>query len=58
MADEYAVDAHALIWFLGNNEMHDRLIAATALHLAGNSSSVPLLTRDPDIAFSGLVPVL
>jgi PIN domain nuclease of toxin-antitoxin system len=40
------------------SEMHDRLIAATALHLAGASSSVPLLTRDPDITASGLVPVV
>src|SRR5437868_2242950 len=39
-------------------EMHDRLIATTALHLAGGSSSVPLVTCDPDIATSGLVPVI
>jgi PIN domain nuclease of toxin-antitoxin system len=133
MADEYAVDAHALIWFLGGNprlganaraamqdpasvlylpvialaeacwavaarrtsipsvsvlladvdadpritlvpldraildrslalsaisEMHDRLIAATALHLAGAASRVPLLTCDPDITSSGLVPIV
>jgi PIN domain nuclease of toxin-antitoxin system len=133
MANEYALDAHALIWFIGSNprlganargvlqdpnsrlylpiialaeacwavhrgktsipsvaalltavnadarivvvaldrpildrsltlsaisEMHDRLIAATALHLAGASSSVPLVTCDPDITSSGLVPVV
>ncbi len=40
------------------NEMHDRLIAATALHLAGASSSMPLLTCDPDITASGLVTVV
>jgi PIN domain nuclease of toxin-antitoxin system len=133
MTNEYALDAHALIWFLGSNprlgakakaamqdpasvlylpiialaeacwavaagrtsipsvavlladvdadpritavtldrailnrsltlsaipEMHDRLIVATALHMAGTSSSVPLLTCDPDITSSGLVPVV
>ena len=40
------------------SEMHDRLIAATALHLAGASSSVPLLTCDADITSSGVVPVV
>ncbi|OYV83086.1 MAG: twitching motility protein PilT, partial [Planctomycetia bacterium 21-64-5] len=40
------------------SEMHDRLIAATTLHLAGVSSIVPLLTCDPDIASSGLVTVV
>jgi PIN domain nuclease of toxin-antitoxin system len=40
------------------SEMHDRLIAATAMHLGGASLSVPLLTCDPDITSSGLVPVL
>jgi len=40
------------------NEMHDRLIAAAALHLAGASSSMPLLTCDPDITASGLVTVV
>lgn len=39
------------------SEMHDRQIAATALHLA-TKSSVPLVTCDPDIASSGLVPVI
>lgn len=133
MANEYAVDAHALIWFLAGNqrlgekalgalqdpgnrlyvpvialaeacwavargktgissvaallagidsdprfvvvpldraildrshtltaipEMHDRLITATALQLAGTSSAVPLLTLDPDIVASGVVPVV
>ncbi len=38
-------------------EMHDRQITATALHLA-TKSSVPLLTCDPDITSSGLVPVI
>jgi PIN domain-containing protein len=37
------------------SEMHDRLIAATALHLGGASSNLPLLTCDPDITASGLV---
>jgi PIN domain nuclease of toxin-antitoxin system len=40
------------------SEMHDRLIAATALHLSGTSSLVPLLTCDPDITSSGLVPIV
>ena len=39
-------------------EMHDRQIAATALHLASASSSVPLLTCDADITSSGAVPVV
>jgi len=39
------------------NEMHDRLIAATALRFAGTPSNVTLLTCDPDITSSGLVPV-
>ena len=39
-------------------EMHDRLIAATALQLASAASPVPLLTCDPDIISSGLVPVV
>jgi len=133
MANEYAVDAHALIWFLAGNqrlggkalgvlqdpgnrlyvpiialaeacwavargktriasvaallagidsdprfvvvpldravldrslalsaipEMHDCLIAATALVLGGASSPVPILTCDADIISSGLVPVV
>jgi PIN domain nuclease of toxin-antitoxin system len=40
------------------SEMHDRLIAATALQLGGSGGKVPLVTRDPDITASGLVPVL
>lgn len=40
------------------SEMHDRQIVATALHIAGASSSVPLLTCDADITSSGLVPVV
>lgn len=40
------------------SEMHDRLIVATALHLAGAASNVPLLTCDRDITSSGLVPVV
>jgi len=38
------------------SEMHDRQIVATALHVAGASSGLPLLTCDPDISSSGLVP--
>ena len=40
------------------SEMHDRLIAATALHLGGSSSTVPLVTCDAEITSSGLVPVV
>jgi PIN domain nuclease of toxin-antitoxin system len=40
------------------SEMHDRQIAATALHLAAAPASVPLLTCDRDITASGLVPVV
>jgi PIN domain nuclease of toxin-antitoxin system len=47
--------AHTL---LAIGEMHDRQIAATALHIAGASSSVPVLTCDADITSSGLVPVV
>jgi PIN domain nuclease of toxin-antitoxin system len=120
MGNEFILDAHALVWFLGGNprlgpharkaiedapnllylpiialaeacwavaagktaipslrvflgdvdadrriiklsaisEMHDRLIVASALYLAGDSKTVPLLTCDPDISTSGLVPVV
>jgi PIN domain nuclease of toxin-antitoxin system len=40
------------------NEMHDRLIAATALRLAVAPASVPLLTCDGNIIASGLVRVV
>jgi PIN domain nuclease of toxin-antitoxin system len=40
------------------NEMHDRLITATALHLAGAGSPVSLVTCDANITASGLVPVV
>ena len=40
------------------SEMHDRQIAATALHLAGATARVPLLTCDQDITASGVVPVV
>jgi PIN domain nuclease of toxin-antitoxin system len=40
------------------NEMHDRLIAATALQLGGALSGVLLLTCDSNIVSSGAVPVL
>lgn len=39
-------------------EMHDRLIVATVLQLAGTGQPVTLLTRDENIRQSGLVPVL
>ncbi len=40
------------------NEMHDRQITSTALHLAAQKgSSVLLLTCDRDITASGLVPI-
>jgi len=38
-------------------EMHDRLIVATALQLAKSASATTLLTRDKNIAQSGLVSV-
>jgi PIN domain nuclease of toxin-antitoxin system len=40
------------------SEMHDRLIAATALHLSVAPSRVPLLTCDQNITASGAVPVI
>ncbi len=40
------------------NEMHDRQIAATALHLSTSSSQVPVLTCDRDITASGVVPII
>jgi hypothetical protein len=43
---------------LALNEMHDRLIVATALRLAHGGSSVPLLTCDVNITASGLVPIV
>ena len=39
-------------------EMHDRQIVATALLRADAGASVVLLTRDANIAATGLVPVL
>jgi PIN domain nuclease of toxin-antitoxin system len=42
----------------GVSEMHDRQIVATAQQLAGRSGPIPLITRDPDITASGLVPVI
>jgi hypothetical protein len=40
------------------SEMHDRQIAATALHLAGAGPAVPLLTCDANITASGLVSIV
>ncbi len=40
------------------NEMHDRQLVATALHLAGKGSTVALLTSDANITSSGLVPIV
>jgi len=41
------------------SEMHDRQITATALHLARPlSTRVPVITLDPEITSSGLVPVV
>lgn len=40
------------------NEMHDRLIVATAIHLGGSSKSLPLISCDGNITVSGLVPVV
>lgn len=40
------------------SEMHDRLIAATALHLGASTLAVTLVTCDADITSSGLVPVV
>lgn len=39
-------------------EMHDRQITATALCLADQGESIAVLTRDPDIRASGLVPII
>jgi PIN domain nuclease of toxin-antitoxin system len=39
-------------------EMHDRQIAATALHLAQTGSQIPLLTCDANLTASGLVPIV
>ncbi len=39
-------------------EMHDRQIVATALRAAGTAGPVPLLSRDPNILASSLVPVV
>ena len=39
-------------------EMHDRLIVATTLWLAGSGESVALLTCDGNITASGLVPII
>lgn len=39
-------------------EMHDRQITATALCLADQGELIAVLTRDPDIRSSGLVPIV
>jgi len=39
-------------------EMHDRQITATALCLAEQGESAAVLTKDPDIRASGLVPII
>ena len=39
-------------------EMHDRLIVTTGLYLAAAGTPVSLLTRDPNITASGLVPIV
>lgn len=73
MATKHIVDAHALIWYLEGNprlganakslsaqaipEMHDRQITATALCLSDQGETVEVLTKDPDIRASGLVPI-
>ena len=49
---------HRSLTLTAISEMHDRLIAATALELGGASSAVSLLTCDPDITSSGLVPIV
>ncbi len=40
------------------NEMHDRHIVATALHLAAKGVAVNLITCDRNITSSGLVPIV
>lgn len=39
-------------------EMHDRQITATALCLAAQGEAIAVLTKDPDIQSSGLVPII
>lgn len=40
------------------SEMHDRQITATAICLSEQGESTAILTRDPDIRSSGLVPII
>ena len=40
------------------SEMHDRQIVATALHLARPATAVAVVTIDPNIVASGLVPTV
>ncbi len=54
--DRAILDASLILAAVG--EMHDRLIVATALHLASEGQPVVLLTRDENIRQSALVPVL
>jgi PIN domain nuclease of toxin-antitoxin system len=43
---------------LAEGEMHDRQIVATAIHLRQMGEAVALLSRDPVIVGSGLVPII
>jgi len=49
MANEFVLDAHALIWFLAGNPR---------LGINARAAMRPLLTCDADITSSGLVPVV
>lgn len=39
-------------------EMHDRLIVATGLHLQASGANISVLTKDPDITASALLPII
>jgi len=39
-------------------EMHDRLIAATALHLSAVGDPLALITKDGPLTDSGIVPIV
>lgn len=54
--DRAILDRSLMLTAIG--EMHDRQIIATALHLAGQTSGIPVLTADRVITASGIVPVV
>lgn len=52
------LDQEVVAFLPASLNIHDGLIVATALHLAGRGAGVALVTKDAEIAGSGLVEVV